>query len=85
MLLKTVHDVPELSLWGSKIRSSVAGEMTRAFVQVGILGYVLTFLIMLFKSLIRLSLSNKSFILCLLSRLFELLSELDGVLQMMQA
>lgn len=85
MLLKTVHDVPELSLWGSKIWSCVGGEMTRAFVQVGILGYVLTFLIMLFKSLIRLSLSNKSFILCLLSRLFELLSELDGVLQMMQA
>jgi hypothetical protein len=85
MLLKTVHDVPALSLWGSKIWSTSAGEMTRAFVQVGILGYVLTFLIMLFKSLIRLSLSNKSFILCLLSRLFELLSELDGVLQMMQA
>jgi len=67
MLLKTVHDVPELSLWGSKIWSCVGGEMTRAFVQVGILGYVLTFLIMLFKSLNKLSLSNKSFFLCILS------------------
>ena len=40
--------------------------MTRAFVQVGILGYVLTFLVILIKSLNKLSLSNKSFFLCIL-------------------
>ena len=51
----------------AKIRSSVGGEMTRAFVQVGILGYVLTFLVILIKSLNKLSLSNKSFFLCILS------------------